>query len=142
MRSGSLRCLIALLVLLAIPLSIAGCGGADPGAAPTRAPSGGDDPFAGAPEGQARLEGAVQKLSIDVSKGYYDPTIVRVKAGVPLELTFGQGEGCLARVLVPGFGIDQDLTRGGATVKIPALAAGEYSFSCGMKMVFGRIIAQ
>ena len=102
MPSGSLRCVIALLVLLAIPVSVAGCAGAAPGATPARAPSGGGDPFAGAPGGAGPVRGGrPEALGIDVSKGYYDPTIVRVKAGVPVELTFGQGQGCLARVLVP-----------------------------------------
>jgi len=142
MRSGSLRSAIALLVLLAVSVSVAGCGGAGPTATPTQAPPAAGDPFAGTSEGQAEIKGGVQRLGIDVSKGYYDPTIVRVKAGVPLELSFGQGQGCLARVLFPDFGIDQDLTSGGATVRIPALGAGEYSFSCGMKMVFGKIVAQ
>lgn len=106
------------------------------------APAAGADQFTGASEGTATVDGAVQKISIDVSQGYYDPTIVRVKAGVPVEIAFGQGQGCLARVQFPNFGVDQDLTQGGATVKLPAMKPGEHQFHCGMSMVYGKIVAR
>jgi len=96
----------------------------------------------GAPSGTAKVEGGVQRISVDLSKGFYDPSVIDAKAGVPLEISFGQGSGCLASVLVPDFGIDQDLTAGGAVVKLPATKAGEYEFSCGMHMVFGKIVVQ
>ena len=97
---------------------------------------------AGAPEGTATVDGGVQRISIDLTKGYFDPSIIHAKAGVPLEIAFGQGSGCLARVLFPDFSVDQDLTNGGATVSLPAMKAGEYGFSCGMHMVYGKVIAQ
>lgn len=96
----------------------------------------------GAPEGTATLGGGVQRVSIDLSKGYYDPTVIHAKADIPLEISFGQGQGCLASVLVPDFGIDQDLTRGGAVVRLPAMPAGEYSYSCGMRMAYGKIVVE
>ena len=142
------RALLALVFSAAVLM--VGCsadGGSGTGAAPASSPSqpsGGaaSGQFAGAPEGTAKLSGGVQSIGIDVSKGFYDPTIVHVKAGVPVKITFGQGQGCLARVLIPDFQIDQDLTQGGATVSLPAMAPGEYGFSCGMRMVFGKIVAK
>jgi hypothetical protein len=104
-------------------------------AAPAPAPAGG-------PEGTAAVEGGVQRIAVDLSTGSYDPSVIHAKAGVPLEIAFGQGQGCLASVLIPDFGIDQDLTAGGAVVKLPAMKAGEYRFSCGMEMVFGKIVVQ
>ena len=95
---------------------------------------------AGAPEGTAKVDGGVQRISVDLTKGYYDPSIIHAKAGVPLEVTFGQGSGCLSTVLVPDFSVSRDLTNGGAVVRLPAMKAGEYSFSCGMRMVYGKIV--
>jgi plastocyanin domain-containing protein len=92
--------------------------------------------------GVAKVDGAVQRISVDLSTGAYEPSVITAKAGVPLEITFGQGSGCLASVLVPDFGIDQDLTQGGAVVKLPAMKAGEHQFSCGMQMVFGSIVVK
>ncbi len=131
--SGSV---LALLVVIVLTLS--GCGAA-PAVTPSQTGSATD---AGAPTAAAKPEGAVQRIAVDLSKGYYDPTIIEAKAGVPLEIAFGQGQGCLASVLVPAFDVNQDLTSGGAVVKLPAMQPGEYEFSCGMRMVFGKIVVK
>lgn len=93
-------------------------------------------------EGAAAVEGNVQKIAIDLSQGYYDPNVIKLKAGVPTEITFGQSSGCTAQVLSKDLGFFEDLTNGPVTVKLPALDAGEYSFSCGMEMVFGTIVVE
>jgi len=136
------RCAVPVLLVAAV--MCAGCSSAIPVAAP--GPTSGVAPVSrvpeGAPQATATLDNGVQRISIDLSKGSYDPTIVIAKAGLPLEITFGQGSGCLARVLVPDFGVDQDLTSGPAVVRLPAMTAGEYGFSCGMRMVFGKIVVR
>lgn len=136
-------------VLLGAAVLCAGCSSATTGApaAPAGSPSAAAPSPAsgvpeGAPQGTAKLVGGVQRISIDLSKGSYDPGVVIAKADVPLEITFGQGQGCLASVLVPDFGVNQDLTAGPAVVKLPAMKAGEYGFSCGMRMVFGKIVVR
>jgi plastocyanin len=96
----------------------------------------------GAPTGAAKLEGDVQRIAVDLSQGFYDPTIIEAKAGVPLEIAFGQGQGCLSAVLVPSANVNQDLTSGGAVVKLPPMQPGEYEFSCGMHMVYGKIVVK
>ena len=83
----------------------------------------------------------VQQLRVNVSDGFY-PNHLEVVPGVPVEITFGEGHGCLAHVLFEDFGIDADLTNCGATVRLPGLAPGEYRFSCGMRMVFGTLTAR
>lgn len=137
-----LRCAVPVLLLAAVVC--AGCSAAVPVAAPGSAS--GVAPVSrvpqGAPQVTATVADGVQRISIDLSKGSYNPTIVIAKAGVPLEITFGQGSGCLSRVLVPDFGVDQDLTAGPAVVKLPAMTAGEYGFSCGMRMVFGKVVVR
>lgn len=137
------RC--ALPMLLFGVVVIVGCSSATPVTTTAPGPQAGGVSSSvpdGAPEGTATVDGAVQRISIDLSKGFYDPSIVNAKADVPLEITFGQGQGCLASVLVPDFGVDQDLTAGPVVVKLPAMKAGEYSFSCGMQMVFGKIVVR
>lgn len=93
-------------------------------------------------EGAATVDGDVQKISVDLSKGYYDPNVIKLKAGVPAEITFGQSSGCTAQVLSKDLGFFEDLSAGPVTVKLPALEAGTYSFSCGMEMVFGSIVVE
>lgn len=92
--------------------------------------------------GAAEVTGDVQKISVDVSKGYYDPNQIELKAGVPAEITFGQATGCLGAVQSQDLGFYQNLSAGPATVKLPALKAGTYTFSCGMQMVFGTIVVK
>jgi hypothetical protein len=104
---------------------------------------GGSQPPAGAEtEKSATIEGGVQRISVDVSKGYYDPSRIVLKAGVPAEITFSQSSGCTAQVQSADLGFSEDLTGGPRTVRLPALKSGTYAFSCGMQMVFGSIVVQ
>lgn len=93
-------------------------------------------------EGVAAVEGDVQRMTVDLSTGSYNPNIIKLLPGVPAEITFGQGSGCLAQVMSKDLGFFEDLTGGPVTVKLPALQAGTYEFSCGMEMVFGSIVVE
>jgi len=90
----------------------------------------------------AAVAGDVQKISVDVSKGYYDPSTIQLKAGVPAEITFSQASGCTGQVQSSDLGFSEDLSTGPKTVKLGALKAGTYSFYCGMQMVFGSIVVK
>jgi hypothetical protein len=83
----------------------------------------------------------VQRIRIEVTDGY-DPDVVIVEAGVPTEVEFSEGHGCLGRVVFDALGIEANLEEGGAVVKLPALAAGDYPFRCGMDMVHGMLVAE
>ncbi len=99
----------------------------------------------GGPEVSAatKVTGDVQTIKVDTSQGTFDPSRIEAKAGIPIEIEFSQAPGgCLSAVLFPDFGIDEDLTAGPKTVKIPAQKAGEYAFSCQMQMVFGTLVVQ
>jgi len=114
--------------------------GSQPGAGPSCAccSNGGTGEIV---EGATALEGDVQRVYIDASAGFA-PNLVRAVAGVPLEITFGQGFGCMAQVASRELGFFEDLTAGPVTLSIPALEPGEYGFSCGMEMVFGTIVVE
>ena len=90
----------------------------------------------------AALEQGVQTISVDLSTGYYVPNRIMVKAGVPLEITFGQGKGCVKQLVFPAFDILADMTTGPHTFKLGALKPGTYDWRCGMDMRHGVIIAE
>lgn len=90
----------------------------------------------------AQAVGAVQKITVDMSKGYFDPNSIQLKAGVPAEITFGQSSGCTAQVQSQDLNFAEDLTSGPKTVKLPALKAGTYTFACGMNMQSGTIVVK
>jgi len=83
----------------------------------------------------------VQRVSIHVTDGY-DPAHIVVAAGIPVEIAFSEGHGCLAKVMFEGLGIEADLEHGGAVVVLPPLAPGAYPFNCGMRMVHGTVTAE
>lgn len=93
-------------------------------------------------EGATAVEGDVQRIDVDTSSGGYAPNTIKAKAGVPIQVTFGQSDGCLAQVVFPDFQIVEDLTGGPKTIELPALDAGEYQFYCGMQMVFGKLVVE
>lgn len=92
-------------------------------------------------EGETIIDGDVQRISVDASAGYA-PNVILATAGVPLEITFSEGYGCMAQVMSRDLGFFEDLTTGPRTIALPALEAGEYGFSCGMEMVFGTIVVE
>jgi len=91
---------------------------------------------------KADTSGAVQKISVDLSKGYYDPSTIELKAGTPAEIIFGQGSGCMSQVQSQQLNFFEDLSSGAKTVKIAALQPGTYTFTCGMGMVSGTIVVK
>ena len=92
--------------------------------------------------GVAKLDNGVQRISVDLSKGYYAPNVIKVKAGSPVEITFGQSTGCTAQVQSQALGFQADLSAGPQTVALNSLKPGTYAFACGMNMVFGKIVVE
>jgi hypothetical protein len=92
-------------------------------------------------EGFTTDAGGVQTLDVDVTSGFA-PNVIRAKAGIPVEITFGQGSGCMAEVMSADLGFYEDLQSGPKTIALPGLEPGEYGFSCGMEMVFGVIVVE
>nr|WP_223876688.1 cupredoxin domain-containing protein [Lactiplantibacillus daowaiensis] len=83
-----------------------------------------------------------QKITVN---GGYQPAIVTVKQGKPATLTFQrtQDQGCLARVHSKALDFDMDLPLNAPqTVTIPTDQAGEFDFSCGMDMFYGKVVVQ
>jgi hypothetical protein len=126
-------------------------GGAPTGAAGSGAavgtPSGGGGCCGGGASGPATTKaaavtGGVQTIAVDLSKGYYDPSVIQLKAGVPAEITFGQASGCTGIVQSQQLGFSEDLSTGPKTVKLAGLQPGTYQFACGMGMVTGSIVVK
>lgn len=90
----------------------------------------------------AQRSGAVQRITVDSSSGTYAPNVVKLKAGVPAEITFTQTSGCTAIVASEDMNFRVDTSNGPQTVKLPALAKGTYGFHCGMNMVFGKVVVE
>lgn len=130
----------------AVP-AVAGGSGASGAGSPACACCGSSQPTADGVtgekvEGAAAISGDIQKIDVDVSTGVYNPSVIKLKAGVPAEITFANGSGCTGQVMSEELGFFEDISGGPKTVKLPALEPGEYPFYCGMKMVFGKIVVE
>jgi plastocyanin domain-containing protein len=77
--------------------------------------------------------------------GGYDPSVILVRAGQPLRLTFDRQEtnSCSEELVLPDFGIRVFLPAfQKTTVEILPKQPGKYAISCGMSMLHGTIIAE
>jgi plastocyanin domain-containing protein len=88
--------------------------------------------------------GGTPEVTITVDGGY-SPAAVRVPAGRPVRLVFDRRDtgGCSEEVVFPDFGIRKFLPSGQkTTIELTPPAAGKYTFTCGMSMLRGTLVAE
>jgi Cu+-exporting ATPase len=92
----------------------------------------------------AELAGGVQRAEVTV-RGGYSPEVIRVRQGVPVELTFDRQESgdCTSRVVFPDLRVSAALPAfHHTTVRLEPPSAGEFGFACGMNMIHGTLIVE
>ena len=86
----------------------------------------------------------IQRATVEVDYGAYRD--VRLKAGVPTELTFHVPEdkliGCNSSLAIPAFGIQADLATGDTVVSFTPDQAGTYPYACWMGMIKATITVE
>ena len=91
--------------------------------------------------GHSQGEEVGSEVTIVVDGGYAPDSIVAAK-GVPLRLVFDRRDTgpCTDEVVLPDFGIRRRLPTGEKTsISIVPEKTGDFSWSCGMNMLHGRI---
>jgi plastocyanin domain-containing protein len=86
----------------------------------------------------------LQETVVRVQGGYM-PATVRVKAGRPVRLVFDRQEssGCSEVVSIPDIGVRAQLAAFQTTVvEFTPAEPGTYSFTCGMGMLRGEVVAR
>jgi P-type Cu+ transporter len=94
--------------------------------------------------GMAQLQGGTQEVAVTV-RGGYDPSVIRVRRGVPLRIVFDRREAsdCSARVVFPDFGVSKALPAFGKTVvEFTPEQVGAFGFACGMNMLHGTLVVE
>jgi len=89
-------------------------------------------------------ETGVQEIMITV-KGGYSPDVIVVKERVPVRLDFYRDEtaSCSEEVIFRDFGIARHLPAFKTTpIEFTPDKAGEFTFTCGMNMIRGKLIVQ
>ena len=90
------------------------------------------------------MQDGVQRVTIRVEGGY-DPSIIEVAAGRPVELTFDRRETnpCSEELVVSALGIRRELPAfQKTTIALTPPVPGRYEFTCGMGMMHGAIVAR
>lgn len=86
----------------------------------------------------------IQEINVTV-KGGYSPDTIQVRAGQPVRLNFFRDEtsACSEQVVFGDFGIARDLPAHKTTsIEFTPDKSGEYTFTCGMNMLRGKLIVQ
>lgn len=89
-------------------------------------------------------ESGVQEIKITV-KGGYSPDVIVVRKGLPVRLDFYRDEtaSCSEEVIFGDFSIARHLPAYQTTqIEFTPDKAGEFTFTCGMNMLRGRLIVQ
>jgi Cu+-exporting ATPase len=92
----------------------------------------------------AQLTDGVQRAVVKV-RGGYSPEVIRLRRGVPAQLTFDRQESgdCTSRVVFPDFRVTAALpAHQRTTVRLTPASAGTFGFACGMNMVHGTLVVE
>ncbi len=93
---------------------------------------------------KASSGGGVQEIKVIV-KGGYDPDVILVKKGVPVRIDFyrDETESCSEEIVFGDFNIRRSLPAYKTTpIEFTPEKPGEYTFTCGMGMMRGKLIVE
>lgn len=85
-----------------------------------------------------------QQVQVTVA-GNYSPSVIELKQGIPAEIqvTRINTQGCLETIHSSEMDFETDLPLNEPqTITISTDKVGEYAFSCGMDMVFGKVVVK
>lgn len=89
------------------------------------------------------IENGRQQIEMDMtSRGVYDPDVLVVQEGIPVDWTINGDDfmGCGDTLVMPAFGINTSLQTGPNLVQFTPDKAGRFTFSCSMGMIRGTMI--
>ncbi|MDP1695758.1 MAG: cupredoxin domain-containing protein [archaeon] len=85
----------------------------------------------------------VQKITLGMKNYNYYPNTIRVKAGIPVELTLDSSvRGCYRAFTIRQLGISQISSSPSDKIIFTLTEKGTYSFACSMGMGYGTIIVE
>jgi len=94
--------------------------------------------------GSGQADSASNSATITVSARGFNPPSVRLKAGIPAKLIFVRTDekNCATEVLLPDYGLRKSLPLNQPVTMEFTPRKGEVTFTCGMQMLSGKVVAQ
>lgn len=89
------------------------------------------------------LKNGRQQISMDVtSRGTYEPNVLTVKQGIPVDWTINGADflGCANSLILPTFGVSVPIKTGKNIVQFTPTKTGKFTYSCSMGMIRGTMI--
>ena len=87
----------------------------------------------------------VQRFTVKITERGFEPASFKLRRGVPARLTFLRttDQTCATEIVLPDFGIRRSLPLNQpVVVTLTPKEKGEFSFTCGMNMMHGKLIVQ
>ena len=98
-----------------------------------------------APSREPQSGATVQAVTVSVTDKAFQPDRINLKRGIPARLTFVREveETCATSVVIPEFNIKKDLPlKEPVILEFTPTKAGVFDFTCGMKMLSGKIVVR
>ena len=93
----------------------------------------------------AKTRPRVQKFTVKITERGFEPVSLRLRRGVQARITFLRTteQTCAKEVVLHDFGIRRDLPLNQpVVVTLTPKTKGEFSYTCGMNMMRGKLIVQ
>lgn len=86
----------------------------------------------------------VQRVALSFGKFNYTPDTIRVRRGIPVELTADTTKlsGCFSTFVIPELNVWKQFTPADTKLAFTPNRAGTYKFTCAMGMGAGRLIVE
>ena len=95
------------------------------------------------PKLDGQKESTIQSVTVQVTEKGYQPSSFKLQRDVPARLTFVREteDNCGKELVIPEYGIKRSLPLNQpVTVEFTPHKSGEFVFTCGMRMMRGKII--
>lgn len=92
----------------------------------------------------AKQANGTQTATVEINGKGFDPTSLKLKAGVPAKVTFVRktDEGCAKEVVIKEYNINRALPLNEPVTVEFTPRKGEFTFACGMNMLKGKLIVE
>ena len=84
----------------------------------------------------------VQKITLSFNGGY-SPNTIRVREGIPVEITLDNSvKGCFRSLVIRDLGVSESSASPSDTIRFTPTKTGSFKFSCSMGMATGTIVVE